>query len=185
MNRVWVVLIMVVLAPESFARRSYDWGNVLKLKRGTKILVTFRDDGPLEGRLVSANQSEIRMLTGDTRHGTLLRAFSRPTIASVTHVKGPRLRDPDPWIKRGALLGAATGITVGVVRDSRAGSGRGGYWLIDGLAGAGLGFLGGCAAAAGKAFVALARHDELIYVDKRPVRRFSESGSLRQREGGT
>jgi hypothetical protein len=175
MTRVFcAAVISVALCSASFARQSHDWADVEKLKPGAKIVVTFWADNPVAGRFESASSSGLRMTIGSKRRGAVVKQFAREDVWTVTHIAGPRLGEPDVWILNGALIGGAAGLTLGVVRDAKREPGAGANWLLDGVAGAGLGFFGGCAAAAGKGIVGLFRHDQLVYRDPRAASSFPE-----------
>jgi hypothetical protein len=172
------VVALLAICPVTFARGSHDWTNVQKLKRGAKIVITFWAENPVQGRFESATVDYLRITVGDARRGAAVRQIAREKIWTVTHIKGPRLGDPDAWLRNGAMIGGAIGLTVGIVRDARGEPGGGANWLLDGAAGAGLGFFGGCVGALGTGTVALFRHDKLIYMDVRPVSSFPELNSL-------
>jgi hypothetical protein len=168
------LVALVAICPMTFAKGSHSWDNVQRLKHGAKIAVTLWADNPVEGRLEFATPAYLRISIGDSRRGASVRQIARERIWSVTYIKGPRLRDPDPLIRNGALIGGAAGLGIGIVRDVRSEPGAGANWFLDAFAGAGLGFLGGCMAAEGKGIVGLFRHDKLIYINERPLSSFPE-----------
>jgi hypothetical protein len=184
MTRVFcAALLSLALCSASFARRSHDWADVEKLKPDAKILVTFWTDNPVEGRFESASSSIFRITIGSMRHGAVVKQFPREDVWTVTHIVGPRLGEPDVWMRNGALIGAAGGLTLGIIRDAKGAPGAGANWFLYGVAGAGLGFLGGCAAATGKGIGALFRHDKLVYQDPRAASTFPELHSQVNEDG--
>lgn len=69
----------------------------------------------------------------------------------------------------GAVAGGAIGVGTGAIGDAK--HGNNGRWLVDGFAGAVLGFFASCAVLAGVAVVhaaQLPRHTKVIYEDNNP-----------------
>ena len=69
----------------------------------------------------------------------------------------------------GAAAGGAAGVGVGIARDAK--YGNNGRWVVDGFAGAVLGFFGSCVALAGVAAFHLTQspgHHKVIYEDDGP-----------------
>lgn len=153
-----------------YAKR-HDWDNLAKLKPESKISVELWSDAPVEGRFDSVSGDLLRVRTGNGQSGYQTLELPRERIRLISHIRGPQPRDPVPAMRRVALIGAAGGATIGIVRDVKGGPAAGINWLVDGMAGAALGFFVDCGIVAGTGVVTVFRHNRVIYVDKRATRR--------------
>jgi hypothetical protein len=143
-----ILVLMLVLAPVTRAGVSRSWNNVEKLKPGAPIAVMLWNGGKIRGLLVSAGDRGLRIdvyarfPVGTSR----VRDVSRRNIRKIVLVRAEQnLPGPASWAKRGAMVGGAAGVGLGVHDDIKYRSSCGGIcWLIDGAAGAGLGYWAGC-----------------------------------------
>jgi len=163
MRRILVVgLVLLSFCGQSLAKDRQDWSRVEKLKPGAKVLVTLWTGEEIAGRVDSVGQGSLGIRTSSSWKP--LQRFARAEIQAIVHLRGPKLPDPDRWMRDGALIGGAVGVTSGAIQDAT--QGNNGRVLTHGLAGAGLGFFGSCAAMAGVGAVALVHHDRLVYEEK-------------------
>jgi hypothetical protein len=169
-----LALLCLLCARPLSARDRHEWNNVEKLKAGSKVLVALWNQNPIEGRFQSATGTVLRIVVASPGRGHAVREFPRESVWSIQQLRGPRLGDPDSWMRKGALIGGSGGVTIGIIRDARGEPGAGLNWFVDGLAGAVLGFFASCAVAAATGIVALFRHDRVIYLDARPPASFPE-----------
>lgn len=170
MRQTVLSLFLVVFSLPLYAKR-HDWDNLAKLKPGNKISVELWAEAPVEGRFDSATESILRVRTSNSQWGSQTLELPRERIRLVRQIRGPQPRDPVPAMRNAALIGAAGGATIGVVRDVKGGPAAGINWLVDGIAGAALGFFVDCGIVAGTGVVTVFRHNRVIYVDKRATRR--------------
>jgi len=168
MLRILVVgLMLLSLCGRSVAQHRHEWSKVEKLKPGAKVLVTLWTGEEIQGRVESVGKASLGIRTSSSWKP--LQRFARADIQTIVHLRGPKLPDPERWMRNGALIGGAAGVTSGAIQDAT--QGNNGRVLTQGLAGAGLGFFASCATLAGVGAVALVRHDQLVYDDKARSRR--------------
>jgi hypothetical protein len=168
MRRTFATMLIVLLfVPELPARSNHDWENVRKLKRGVTVEVLLSSGENIRGELDGVSDTGMQIATAggniDPRVGWL-RDVDRGSIRRIVRIRHPNLPDSKRWMIVGAVAGGAVGVTTGAVGDI--GHGNNGRWIVQGLAGAGIGFFVSCAALATVASVQLAqlpRHRQIVY----------------------
>ena len=157
-----VGLILLSFCGQSLGQNRHDWSKVEKLKPGAKLLVTLWTGEKIEGRIDTVGKASLGLRTSSSWKP--FQRFARADIQTIVHLRGQKLPNPERWMRNGALIGGAVGVTSGAIQDAtQSNSGRA---LTHGLAGAGVGFFASCAALAGAGAVALVHHDKLVYEDK-------------------
>ena len=96
-----------IKAPLVRAQRSDDWGAVRGLKQGTRVQVISRQGPAVTGRVIDVSETGISTDRG---------AFLRDEVVAV--YQDHRFTTKQ-WVGIGALTGAATGLAIGVVANSR------------------------------------------------------------------
>jgi len=154
-----LLIITLAVSPAVLARTNQDWGKVGRLKPGSKVLVILWTGDEIQGRLKSVSPTGLSLVTGSSWKP--LQEIARDDIRRIVHLRGPKLPDPERWMRDGALIGGAAGVTTGAIQDAT--QGNNGRVLTKGLAGAGMGFFGSCVALAGVGVVATAHHSKVVY----------------------
>jgi hypothetical protein len=157
-----ITLCFLLLTSELFANTK-DWKSVEKLKPGQSITVTLRDGRKISGLFESVNDSGLKMAVFTSPDGGFgsFREIERGNIRKIVRINDANLPSPQKVMATGALIGGATGATVGAIQDSR--QGNNGRWFVGGLAGAGLGFLASTGVVLGVGVHSLVHHSTVIY----------------------
>ena len=153
-------LMLLSVCPQVFASKR-DWERVKRLKHGTAVYVILDKGQPVSGRIDAADDHGLRVATVYPWDNGVDEQVGRANVRRVVKLRHPVLPDPEKVLIGGMLAGGAVGAVAGGISDAK--NGHNGRWLVDGLAGAGLGFLGACMTEAGFGVVALFRHDKVVY----------------------
>lgn len=156
-----LILILASAGPQVLARDKNDWERVKKLKHGTSVYVTLMKGQPVSGRVVGADEGNLRLATLYPWDNGVPEMIARDNVERIVIVRHRILPDPRGVITWGMLIGGAVGTTAGAIGDIRHGNND--RWLVDGLGGVGSGFFAACMAEAGFGIAALFRHDKVIY----------------------
>jgi hypothetical protein len=164
------VLVVLLVVPELSARSDHDWENVKKLKRGATVEVLLSSGENIRGEVDGVSDTGIQIATAggniDPRVGWL-RDVDRASVRRIVRIRRTNLPDSKRWMIVGAVAGGAVGVTTGAVGDIE--HGNNGRWIVQGLGGAGIGFLVSCGVLATIATVQLAqlpRHRQIVYEEK-------------------
>jgi hypothetical protein len=166
------LLIPLLLVPDLPARSNHDWDNVKKVKPGTTLEIQLKSGDQLYGELDQVTDSGLRFYSVDPNfpQTNWQRDLARNQIRRIVRFRrSSDLPNPKHWMAIGAVAGGAIGVGAGATGDAR--HGNNGRWLIDGFAGALLGFFASCAVLTGVAVVhaaQLPRHTRVIYEDNSP-----------------
>ncbi|HLV94723.1 MAG TPA: hypothetical protein VKS44_06000 [Candidatus Acidoferrales bacterium] len=159
MRRFLALLIAVPLVVPALPARSNKWTNVMKLKPGTSVEILLSSGENVSGSIDSASDTGIRLAVPDptNEQDNGMRTIDRSNIRRVARiVYHPRhLPNQEKWLTIGAVGGGVIGATAGGIADIN--HGTNGSWLLDGFAGALVGFFASCAALAVVAVVTVAR----------------------------
>ena len=153
-------LMLLSVCPQMFANKR-DWEHVKRLKHGTSVYVILEKGQPVSGRIVCADDRGLRVATRYPWDNGVPEQVGRANVRRVVKLRHPVLPGPEKVIIGGTLAGGAVGAVAGGISDAK--NGNNGRWLVDGLAGAGLGFLGACMTEAGFGVVAIFRQDKVVY----------------------
>jgi hypothetical protein len=106
-------ILVLMLSPGAlFAQKALsDWGNVEKLKPGTKIIVTTKNGREFAGEKRQSTDDTLFMETRFPVQGTRTFSLTKDEIAEVRKIKSR-------WLL--PLVGAAVGIGVGIAIGSTA-----------------------------------------------------------------
>jgi len=178
------LLAILMFTPELPARSSHDdWNKVMKLKSGTPVLISLWNGERLGGRIESVTDAGVELDDPDrsSAHGSWQRQIDRSSIQQIARTHEAHLPNPRKWMAIGAAGGAGTAITVGAITEPKATFS--GKWLLDGFAGAVLGFIGSCVVVAIVSTGALVRNthqNRIIYESPGPPPGvIAESGGTR------
>lgn len=159
MRRFLALLIAVLLAVPALPARSNKWANVMKLKPGTSVEILLSNGENVSGSIDSASDTGIRLAepdpTNEQDNGmrTIDRSNARRVVCIVYHPR--HLPNQQKWLAIGAAGGGVIGATAGGIGDIN--HGANGRWLLDGFAGALVGFFASCVGLAVEAIVTVAR----------------------------
>jgi len=166
------LLIALLIVPDLPARTNHDWDNVKKIKPGTTLEIQLKSGDQLYGELDQVSDSGLRIYAADDKSAQTNwhRDLDRNQIRRIVRFRrSSDLPNPSRWMAIGAVAGGAIGVGAGAIGDAK--HGNNGRWLVDGFAGAVLGFFASCAVLAGVAVVhaaQLPRHTKVIYEDNNP-----------------
>lgn len=166
------LLIALLFVPDLPARSNHDWDNVKKVKPGTTLEIQLKNGDHLYGELDQVSDSALRIYAADNNSAQTnwQRDLDRTQIRRIVRFRrSSDFPNPARWMTIGAVAGGAIGVGTGAIGDAR--HGNNGRWIVDGFAGAILGFFASCAVLAGVALVHVAqlpRHTKLIYEDNSP-----------------
>jgi len=168
-----VLLAILLVAPELPARSARvrdtnDWKNVMKLKRGTSVLVSMWNGDQVAGRLDSVSETGMRVVAPDKSYGHWHEDVQRPNVQRVVRLRGEAdLPDPGRVMLIGTAAGIAIGGVTGGIQDATGhNEGRG---LAYAAGGGLIGFLGSVVVLGVVSIKALARgykREEVMYEDK-------------------
>jgi hypothetical protein len=163
------LLIALLLVPDLPARGNHDWDNVKKIKPGTTLEIQLKSGDQFYGELDQVSDSGLRIYAADNNSAQTnwQHDLDRKQIRRIVRFRrSSHLPNPTRWMAIGAVAGGAIGVGAGAIGDAK--HGNNGRWLVDGFAGALLGFFASCAVLAGVAVVhaaQLPRHTRVIYED--------------------
>ena len=162
LNRPLAVVLVLLLMPSLlFAQNNLsDWGNVQKLKPGTRIIVTTRKGIEFAGVKRQAADDTLFMEVGLPVEGTRTISLPREEIAEVRKRKSPDLK----WALIGAAVGVGLGIAIGSTADHAGSDDPGLGKLIGGALGGLIGLVVGVAVPREASRRAAPRKGKLIYV---------------------
>jgi hypothetical protein len=140
-----LLLAISMLGPGASAADKNDWTNVKRLHPGSFVIVLLDDKATLRGRVESVTDAAIEIDTADHLSPQLdwSQTIDHAKIEKIVLRRQPHPPDPSKLMAAGAGVGAAGGLILGIVRDERRGENY--NWFLDGLVGAGLGFIGAVA----------------------------------------
>lgn len=124
------------------------------------VYVSLWKGQPVSGRVVLVDEHGLEIATRYPWDNGIPEKIARENVARIVLVHHPVLPDPQKVISGATLIGGAAGATAGAISHTDRESGR---WVLDGIAGAGLGFFVGCVAEAGFGTAALFHHDRVVY----------------------
>ena len=173
MRRTLIALLIALLfVPNLPARTNHDWDNVKKVKPGTTLEIQLKSGDELYGELDQVSDSSLRIYAAgnNSAQTNWQRDLDRNQIRRIIRFRrSSDFPNPARWMAIGAVAGGAIGVGAGAIGDAK--HGNNGRWLVDGFAGAVLGFFASCAVLTGVAVVHVAqlpRHTKLIYEDNSP-----------------
>jgi hypothetical protein len=168
-----VVLAVLSIAPGLPARTKHDWDNVMKLKSGAPVLILLWNGDWLDGRIETVTDAELQLDTSATANARTgwRQPITRASIRRIVRLREHESHVPSPnhLLGAGALIGGVTGITIGAIADAK--GNVQGKWILDGFAGALLGFFGAGVVAAAVGIAGIAHdshHHRIIYEDAGP-----------------
>jgi hypothetical protein len=168
-----LAMTLAVLTPTvaQAAKDIHDWENVVKLKLNTPVMILLWNGDRIAGHLVAADNDRLLVDSHGRRSSILVadRSVDRASVEWVVKISEGRFPDAEKWMLAGTLGGAAAGVVLTVVRDSR--EAADGAWILGGLGGAALGFFASSAAVAGVAIggnlPAIFHHRKVVYEGQR------------------
>jgi hypothetical protein len=173
MRRTLIALIItLLLVPDLPARSKHDWDNVKKVKPGTTLEIQLKSGDHVYGELDQVSDSGLRIYAADNNSAQTnwQRDLDRKQIQRIVRFRrSSEFPNPARWMAIGAVAGGAIGVGAGAIGDAK--HGNNGRWLVDGFAGAVLGFFASCAVLAGVGVfhaAELPRHTKIIYEDNSP-----------------
>lgn len=110
-----ILFVVLILLPSLAAQtkssqkkagQKHPWANVEKLKKGTLVRIDLQDGSRAEGRISSADESEVELVSCRMPNAlfTPVCTIDRSLISRVA--RGPiKLPDPRQWEVAGALIG--------------------------------------------------------------------------------
>ena len=166
------LLVALLMVPDLPARTNHDWDNVKKIKPGTILEIQLKSGDHVYGELDQVSDSALRIYAADNNSAQTnwQRDLDRKQIQRIVRFRrSSDLPNPAHWMAIGTVAGGAIGVGAGAIGDAK--HGNNGRWLVDGFAGAVLGFFASCAVSAGVAVVHAAQlphHTNVIYEDNNP-----------------
>jgi hypothetical protein len=163
-----IILAALLAAPALPARDIHDWANLKKVKLGTPVHVQLWTGETLGGELDAVSDSTVRLSVADSSapQAGWSRTVDRASIHRVARVRHTDPPNPNHWLIGGAVAGGIAGIAAGAVQDAK--HGNNGRWVVDGFAGAVLGFVAAVAVVGGVLVVktvSSSSHVRVVYED--------------------
>lgn len=165
-----ILAAILVVVPAAPAQSVRDWNNVQKLKLEDPILIRLRSGEKVRGEFVEVLDDRLQIAAFvpfqyDVRN---LREINRADIRKIELVRRDQhLPNPRTWAIRGAIVGGAAGVGLGIHRDISEPTACGhACWFVDGVGGAGGGYMVGLISCATVGIAHLFRHNRLIYEAK-------------------
>lgn len=165
-----ILLSIALLAPVASGQTAHEWSNVEKLKPDAPVLIQLWTGEKVRGHFIDVSDDVLGLAAYDYSSfgATYLREINRADIRKIELVRRDQgLPNPKSWAIGGAIIGGAAGVGLGIHRDINEPTACGhACWLIDGLAGAGGGYMMGLITSAGTLTIHAFRHNKLIYEDR-------------------